>query len=277
MADNRLNKIGLQYFWNRIKTIFATKTELSTLSGRVDDIVAEGGEPNVVETVKVNGAALTPDINKAVDISVPTKTSDLTNDGDGTSVFATETYVDTNGGKIDKIKVNDTEQAIANKTVNLTIPDVEGQSNGIRVADPSGANASILNATDGVNISYTNGSNVFSKIVADKDYVDNAFRTEAQVQEAIDAALDEITGIDFEVVTSLPATGKKGVIYLLSNSGGGHNSYDEYIWVDSGSGTSGRYEKIGTTDVDLSDYWSKSELVAITTAEIDAIVDGTGA
>lgn len=38
------------------------------------------GEANVIETVKVNGTALTPDANKAVDVSVPTKTSDLTND-----------------------------------------------------------------------------------------------------------------------------------------------------------------------------------------------------
>ena len=38
---------------------------------------------------------------------IPEKTSDLTNDGDGNSNFATESYVDTYGGKIDKIKVNE--------------------------------------------------------------------------------------------------------------------------------------------------------------------------
>lgn len=34
-----------------------------------------GGEENVIEVVKVNGSALTPDANKAVDVSVPTETT----------------------------------------------------------------------------------------------------------------------------------------------------------------------------------------------------------
>ena len=51
---------------------------------------------------------------------IPTNTSDLTNDGDGTSPFATEDYVDTNGGKIDSISVGGTPQTIdANKNVDL--------------------------------------------------------------------------------------------------------------------------------------------------------------
>ena len=53
--------------------------DLSDLSDRVDDIVTHGGEPNVIETVKRNGVAL-PVTGKAVDVSVPTKVSQLTND-----------------------------------------------------------------------------------------------------------------------------------------------------------------------------------------------------
>lgn len=37
------------------------------------------GEANVIEIVKVNGDALTPDANKAVDVTVPTNTNQLTN------------------------------------------------------------------------------------------------------------------------------------------------------------------------------------------------------
>lgn len=47
---------------------------VSKLSG-----IANGAQVNVIETVKKNGTALTV-TNKAVDISVPTKTSDITND-----------------------------------------------------------------------------------------------------------------------------------------------------------------------------------------------------
>ena len=63
------------------------------------DGIASGAQVNVVETVKVNNAALTPSA-KAVNITVPTKTSQLTND----SSFATQTYVNQQIRAIDKLK-----------------------------------------------------------------------------------------------------------------------------------------------------------------------------
>lgn len=63
------------------------------------DGIASGAQVNVVETIKVNNAALTPSA-KAVNITVPTKTSQLTND----SSFATQTYVNQQIGAIDKLK-----------------------------------------------------------------------------------------------------------------------------------------------------------------------------
>lgn len=230
MADKYVNSTGLQYFYNRIKNIFAKQTDLDTLETTVEGIIAEGGEPNTIETVKVNGTALTPDANKAVDVTVPTATSDLTNDGDGDSNFATESYVSEHGGKIDVIQVNGQAQTITNKTVNIPIPTTVS--------------------------SFTN----------DADY-----QTEAEVQALIDSELEGITGIDFQVVTELPATGTKGVIYLLQNQTSPTDMYDEYIWVTPTGGTA-HFEQIGTTAVDLSGYWSKAELTAITTAEIDTII-----
>lgn len=128
MADKYLNYTALSYYHNRIKALFASQTALNDLEEKVDDIIAEGGEPNVIEEVKVNGTALVPDVNKAVDVTVPTKTSDLTNDGSDASAspadpFATQSYVDENGGKIDVIKVNGTAQTITNKEVDLAIQE----------------------------------------------------------------------------------------------------------------------------------------------------------
>ena len=91
----------------------------------------------------------------------------------------------------------------------------------------------------------------------------------AFVENRIIEAIEDITGIDFQIVSSLPASGTKGVIYLVPNSGTNPNSYDEYIWITP-SGDTGRFEKIGTTDVDLSNYLQISAY--ITNAEIDAIV-----
>jgi hypothetical protein len=52
---------------------------------------------------------------------------------------------------------------------------------------------------------------------------------------------------------------------LKSNSGLAPNVYDEYIWYNNA------YEKIGTTDVDLSGYMLTTDMVAITNSEIDTI------
>lgn len=90
--------------------------------------------------------------------------------------------------------------------------------------------------------------------------------TSAGVKTYVDEAIGSITGIDFQIVTQLPQTGQKGVIYLVSNGGASGNSYDEYIWV------SNAFEKIGTTDVDLSNYWNTTNLTAITNTEIDTIM-----
>lgn len=65
-----------------------TNAEIEALSGRVDELVTTGGEPNVITAVKVNGVAQTI-TEKAVDIPVPTKVSELTND----SNFQTDTEV----------------------------------------------------------------------------------------------------------------------------------------------------------------------------------------
>lgn len=54
----------------------------------------------------------------------------------------------------------------------------------------------------------------------------------------------------FVVVSALPAEGADGVIYLVPNGGTGSNLYDEYVYI-------GRWEMIGTTEIDLSGYATK--------------------
>lgn len=118
-------------------------------------------------------------------------------------------------------------------------------------------------STDAANKAYVDGKTVVDSAMSSSSTnpVQNSV-----VKAYIDNAIGGITGIDFQVVASLPSTGTKGIIYLVSNSGSGTNSYDEYIWV------SNAWEKIGTTDVDLSGYMLKTDMVAITNAEIDTIV-----
>lgn len=87
--------------------------------------------------------------------------------------------------------------------------------------------------------------------------------TTAFVGTAIANAIAGVQGISYEVVQTLPATGEAGTIYLISNSGSGQNIYDEYIWTGSA------FEKIGTTDVDLSGY--QPLMSTITNAQINGL------
>ena len=90
--------------------------------------------------------------------------------------------------------------------------------------------------------------------------------TTAFVQQAISAA---IAG-RFKYVASLPQTGEVGFIYLVphTHTAGSTNAKpdlkDEYVWDSANS----KWELIGNTDIDLSNYWNKDDLVAMTNQEI---------
>lgn len=109
MATYYLDKDGLTYLWGKIKGTFVAKEQGKGLSTndyttaektKLGDIEA-GAEVNVIETVKVNGTAQTV-TSKAVDITVPTKLSDLTNDDD----FVTDAdYVHTDNDYTDSEKL----------------------------------------------------------------------------------------------------------------------------------------------------------------------------
>lgn len=178
------------------------------------------------------------------------------------------------GNKVDKVSgkglsTNDYTTAEKDKLAGIAegatanVGTITGVSmNGTSIATSGVANitslpASILTGT------IKNGVTATTQTAGDSS---TKVATTAFVGTAIANALADITGIDFQIVETLPSTGVKGTIYLVSNSGTGTNVYDEYIWVNN------KWEKIGTTNVDLSGYVQKSEMVAITNSEIDTIV-----
>jgi len=207
MADKYLNYTGLQYYHNRIKNEFAD----------VDDI--------------------------------PTKLSELTNDGDGTtgSKYATETYVDANGGKIDKIKVNNVEQTITDKTVNISVPE------------------DISDLNDDVGIQTAN--DVASAISTALANGNDPYQTESDVDDKISTAISSVYRYKGSVATynDLPASGNTtGDVWDVQDTG------MNYAWNGTG------WDPLGAS-VDTSTLWSSvsgqaNSLIAITTAEIDTIV-----
>lgn len=81
-----------------------------------------------------------------------------------------------------------------------------------------------------------------------------AYAKSADVTKEIASAVSGVTQIDYSVVESLPSTGKKGIIYLVANSGTGTNIYDEYIYINS------KFEKLGSRELDLSSYAKKTDI-----------------
>lgn len=171
MATDYKNLIdinGLTVFKQEADKFYETKANVSALAGRVTELENDDSAANTIEIVKVNGTALTPDAQKAVDVivptavtdltdaadyakaaDVPTKLSDLTNDND-TVTDAAYVHTDNNltnalltklngiaegaaVNVIEKVKVNGTEQTITGKAVDIAV--TEGTANGtIKVA-----------------------------------------------------------------------------------------------------------------------------------------------
>lgn len=91
----------------------------------------------------------------------------------------------------------------------------------------------------------------------------NFLATQRFVTDNVASAVGKITSFEYKIVDSLPSTteGKKGVIYLVAHSGSTNNNiYDEYIFLPAEGSTAARYEKIGTTDIDLTPYAKKTEI-----------------
>lgn len=237
------------------------KSKVDSTAKKVEELTTQGGEPNTIETVKVNGVALVPDDSKAVDVTVPAVPTLKVN---GTAVTADDT-----------------------NAVNVTVPtDNKSLANG---ADyQSGADVKKTVEAYGYQTSAQVETAITGKGYQTAEQVDTAitgkgYQTSAQVETAItgkgyqtadqvDTAiankLKDITGISFEVVTALPTTGKAGTIYLISHAHGTQDAYDEYVYIESTK----TFEKLGNTDVDLSGYVKSSDLVAITNTEIDTMV-----
>lgn len=362
-----LDDNGLLYFWQKIKTVFATQSALDDLSDTVDGLVSEGGEPNVIETVKVNGSALTPDANKAVNVTVAQGSangtvkvngSDVAVKGLGSAAYTESSAFEAAGAvstaiaDLDSSISAESNKAIASVTITdgkitgstkVSIPTVpsslknpnavtiQGGSQTVSTYDGSAAKTFNFKAsstdgafeitdgtttktvqlagefTDTITTATTSGSgNAVTAITASNGALTvtkgTTFLTSHQdisgkanlasptftgtpkaptaaagtkttqiattefVDTAVTNAIAGVTGISYEIVTTLPSTGSAGVIYLIAHSHGTGDVYDEYIWTGSA------FEKIGNTDIDLSGYWSTSDLVAITNAEIDTIL-----
>ena len=81
--------------------------------------------------------------------------------------------------------------------------------------------------------------------------------TSGGVKNYVDAAISGVSQFQYEVVASLPTASANtmGKIYLVAHSHSSNDGYDEYITLENGTATKTySWEKIGNTDIDLSNY-----------------------
>lgn len=91
------------------------------------------------------------------------------------------------------------------------------------------------------------------------------YMTASATNEAIAQAVANAAHISFESVDALPETGEANVIYLVpSEEDSGIKN--QSMWID------GAWVALGSTRIDLSNYWAKDELRAMTAEELQAIL-----
>lgn len=261
--SNYLDSNGLLYLWGKIKALVT-----NSVSGKQDTLTT--AQMNAVNSGITSTKVSKYDGYESTINGKATKETTLSGYGITDAYTKTETD-DAIADAMDGITPSSTKPAM-DGTASAGSSTDYARGDHVHPTDTSRASASALTSHTGNNDIHVTASekqtwnkkaNTATTLAGYG--ITNAY-TKTETDKAIADALDGITGIDYQVVTTLPSTGVKGTIYLVSSGGTSPNVYDEYIWVNKA------FEIIGTTAVDLSGYWAKADLVAITNAQIDTIV-----
>lgn len=91
-------------------------------------------------------------------------------------------------------------------------------------------------------------------IVDNLDTEDSNKALSATQGKILKTMISNLANLRIEVVSELPETGETNVIYLVKKSGTNPDTHDEYVYVE------GNWEKIGNTEIDLSNYYTKDQV-----------------
>lgn len=233
----------------------------------------------------------------SVNIMVPTYLSDLINDNntvtDPDYVHTDNNFTDALLTKLDDIDdsadvnaiehitVNDVEQTITNKTVDIAV--VEGTTNGtIKIAgtdvavhglgSAAYANTDDLGEDNVIEIVKVNGivltpdSNRAVNVQVPTAVTDLSDAANYATQSYVTTAIGNANHLQSVLVTALPASGETNILYLVPDDGGKNNK-DMYIW----DATNSQFVLVGNTEVDLTGYAVESQFSVATSAQIQAL------
>ena len=97
-------------------------------------------------------------------------------------------------------------------------------------------------------------------------YTDSETYNKTEVNQLISSIAG---GVELEVVAVLPIVGESNKIYLVRREVSS-NIYDQYVWFNNA------WVQVGSTEVDLSQYYTKTEVDALLGDKQDALTAGTG-
>mgnify|MGYP006978911703 CR=1 FL=1 len=272
-----LDDNGLLYLWTKIKAAFVSKETgkgLSTNDYTTDEktklsgIEAGANKTTVVDNLTSTSAtdALSAAQGKALKASIDSITTDIGALGGGDMMKAT---YDTNGNGT----VDDAEklggQAPSYYAKASDIPTVDSALSGTSTNPVQ--NKAVHTALAGkANTATTlEGYGITDAYKKTEVYAKTEVYTQAETDNKISTAVANAGHLKRTIVETLPAVGEAdaNTIYMkVEDSDSSDNKYVEWMVIN------GAWEKVGTSDVDLSGYLQKTEITAITNSEIDTVV-----
>lgn len=287
----------LAYFKSKLDLIFANKVDKETGKGLSSNDytatektklagIAAGAQVNVLEGIQRNGSTVTV-TNKIANISVPTKTSDLTNDSgyitgadvpegaaasttipsmDGTATVGTETAF----ARGDHVHPSDTSKVDKVDGKGLSTEDYTSAEKTKLSGIAEGAQVNVV-----TNASST-GSGAAQTMTVSKGSTNYTTYTKAALDSSLGAKADASsvytkTEIDQKLTGAMNYKGTKATTSALPTTGNAtgdvwHVTADGSEWAWNGSA----WEELGTA-IDLSGYVEESEIGLATTGDIDEL------
>lgn len=274
MAYNYVNPEGLEHLITGIKNKFIQKqtgkglsaNDFTNILKQKLDGIETGAQVNTVDSVnnKTGDIVITSDdieFLSSVTGATPTTIRAIIDDVIANDIAqdteigkkANTTYVDSQlGDKVDKVtgkglSTQDFTTALRDK---LNAIEAGAETNIIEVIKRNGTNLIVTDKEVDISV-----PTKFSELTNDKN-----FKTESEIKTLI----NQLGKLKKEIVESLPAVGTAddNTMYLVASD----NGFAEWMVIE------GVWEKLGdTSNIDLTGYVKKVDLVPITNDEIDAM------
>ena len=260
-----LDDNGLLYLWTKIKAAFVSKETgkgLSTNDYTTDEktklsgIDAGANKTNVVDNLTSTSAtdALSAAQGKALKDSINKITTDIGEMGGGDMMKATYD-ADGDGTVDDSAKLGGQAPSYYAKATDIPTIDTAMSETSTNPVQNKVINTALAGKADS------------ATTLAGYGITDAYKKTE--VDSKISTAVANAGHLKRSIVETLPAVGDAdaNTIYMkVEDNDSADNKYVEWMVIN------GAWEKVGTSDVDLSGYLQKTEITAITNSEIDTVV-----